>query len=320
MLADAARPPAKPRRAEEGASGGGTVDPVLRLLLLGVRDPASPLHAIDSDCARRIYLMWRQWVDAHLDFDGVHASVISGCTINHEKRTGGRIPRVIVPVNFPPPRDRVVNMMPVRMGDLTSIPEDLQDYAELLTSCPAWVAPPRAEPPGARGEHERIGYLTVHESRVEEDGATQRRKGLHTETPGVIYPGEQLSHGAGGTWGAPRDPLSITVAWGGGYFERGSSEKGARGMFKGARGMFHGGLYMASTVAHSTRVWNCRVRTPGAVVGALGDIELLRARLGAGTTLEANELLWMTDATPHESLPLPAGTYRQYFRLSLIHI
>jgi len=37
-------------------------------------------------------------------------------------------------------------------------------------------------------------------------------------------------------------------------------------------------------------------------------------------TLEANELIWMTDRTPHESLPIPtaaaaAGTRRQYFRL-----
>ena len=32
-------------------------------------------------------------------------------------------------------------------------------------------------------------------------------------------------------------------------------------------------------------------------------------------TLEANELIWMTDTTPHESLPLEPGTYRQYFRL-----
>ena len=27
------------------------------------------------------------------------------------------------------------------------------------------------------------------------------------------------------------------------------------------------------------------------------------------------EMVWMTDSTPHESLPLKKGTYRQYFRL-----
>lgn len=38
-------------------------------------------------------------------------------------------------------------------------------------------------------------------------------------------------------------------------------------------------------------------------------------------TLEAGELIWMTDRTPHESLPIPASakpnTRRQYFRLVL---
>ena len=72
---------------------------------------------------------------------------------------------------------------------------------------------------------------------------------------------------------------------------------------------------MASTVADSCRVWNSRVRDVARVVGPLGDVEHLRHRLGEGTTLRAGELAWMTDATPHESLPLKKGTMRQYFRV-----
>ncbi len=78
---------------------------------------------------------------------------------------------------------------------------------------------------------------------------------------------------------------------------------------------YRGGIYMASSVADSTRVWNVKVDKPQEVVGTLGDLEHLRGRLGEGATLKAGELCWMTDATPHESLPLPKGTYRQYFRL-----
>ena len=37
--------------------------------------------------------------------------------------------------------------------------------------------------------------------------------------------------------------------------------------------------------------------------------------LGRGATLRAGELVWMTDSTPHESMPLARGTMRQYFRL-----
>lgn len=31
-------------------------------------------------------------------------------------------------------------------------------------------------------------------------------------------------------------------------------------------------------------------------------------------TLDANQLWWITDRTPHESLPLKEGAYRQFFR------
>jgi hypothetical protein len=77
--------------------------------------------------------------------------------------------------------------------------------------------------------------------------------------------------------------------------------------------MYRGGIYMASTVSGSTRVWDAQVAP--AVIGELGDLEHVRDALGSGVDLQAGELVWMTDTTPHESVPLPAGTYRQYFRL-----
>jgi len=47
------------------------------------------------------------------------------------------------------------------------------------------------------------------------------------------------------------------------------------------------------------------------------DPENRPAREGSSTArcVGAGELVWMTDRTPHESLPLRAGTRRQYFRL-----
>ena len=51
-------------------------------------------------------------------------------------------------------------------------------------------------------------------------------------------------------------------------------------------------------------------------IGPHGDIEHLRGLLPANPEmLKAGYLYWMTDRTPHESLPLAEGTYRQYFRL-----
>jgi hypothetical protein len=72
---------------------------------------------------------------------------------------------------------------------------------------------------------------------------------------------------------------------------------------------------MASSVANSCRVWNTQVQDPAGVVGAHGDLQHLRGLLGPGKILEAGQLVWMTDLTPHEALPLRAGTARSFFRL-----
>ena len=107
-------------------------------------------------------------------------------------------------------------------------------------------------------------------------------------------------------------------------------------------GEFTGGIFMASTVNDSCHVYNALV--PTELVGAGGDVEHLRptlnemlpeaaiprarvehgaqgrnmprgpahmldmfeadARVKGPISLQANELFWMTDRTPHESLPL----------------
>jgi hypothetical protein len=152
----------------------------------------------------------------------------------------------------------------------------------------------------------KIGYLTIHESTTTEDGQSQRRSGLHTETPGRIWheaARDETLPDVGGKW-RKQDKVPMTIAWGRGCFDK------KLGFFE-----YVGGLYMGSNVADSCRIWNCKIDDPGEVVGPLGDLEHLRSELGEGETLDAGEVVWMTDATPHESLPLKIGTSRQYFRL-----
>ena len=77
---------------------------------------------------------------------------------------------------------------------------------------------------------------------------------------------------------------------------------------------------MASNVENSCKVWNCQIQRPEVdsldIVGKHGDIEHLREFLPADSeTMAANQVYWITDRTPHESLPLSKGTYRQFFRL-----
>jgi len=82
---------------------------------------------------------------------------------------------------------------------------------------------------------------------------------------------------------------------------------------EGGLRVLRGGIYLSSSLQSSCRAWNCSVGHPA--IGRL-DIEHMREALpGPGEELEAGQLYWLTDRTPHESLPLSKGGYRQFFRL-----
>jgi hypothetical protein len=86
-------------------------------------------------------------------------------------------------VTFPTPTDLSVNMMPIIMGDLVSVPDPLRGYLPLINACDF--------EPGT------TVYLTVQESQVA-SGASQRRGGIHTE--GFNPDGLSELYG-GGEWG-----------------------------------------------------------------------------------------------------------------------
>jgi len=178
-------------------------------------------------------------------------------------------------VEFPQPTEIDVNMLPFVIGNKNSLPEELHDYWSMIERC--------------RGlEKGSICYLTVQESFVEQD-ESQRRPGLHTETPGLLMrtPGSTYEH---------------HIHWGDG---------GHNGMGD----ILHDGIYMASTLGGSCRVFNAQVKHPECIVGSLGDIEHLRELLQDGYDVDAGELIWMTDTTPHESLPVASRAFRQFFRV-----
>jgi len=81
---------------------------------------------------------------------------------------------------------------------------------------------------------------------------------------------------------------------------------------------------MASNVSASTRIWATelpRARTGGgedALVPLGGRCDHLRSALDAHAACiepRAGELMWISDATPHESLRVQVGVERSYFRL-----
>ncbi len=128
-------------------------------------------------------------------------------------------------------------------------------------------------------ERGAVGYLTVHESIVM-PGETQRRPGAHTDGTAIYCWG-------GGGWGggAPVPPPA--------------PPKPAPKPTKG--------IYMASSDGRC-RVWDEMRRD-------VDDHGSVLGKLGTGSEMEPGVLYWMTDRTPHQSLPSLARHHRQFFRL-----
>lgn len=86
-----------------------------------------------------------------------------------------------------------------------------------------------------------------------------------------------------------------TTAWGGGPWGGKATD---------------GGIYMASSDG-SCRVWDAIV--PGESVSDHGAVSGLRAE--DAERMRGGALYWMTDRTPHESLPVERDTLRQFVRV-----
>lgn len=88
-------------------------------------------------------------------------------------------------------------MMPIVMGDSTSVPEQLRGYLPMINACDF--------------EEGTTVYLTVHESTVE-PGTSQRRGGVHTEAfkPSDSFlrlvedTGVEAGRWGGGGWGGAK--------------------------------------------------------------------------------------------------------------------
>ena len=271
------------------------LNPVARAILQGLYDTESPLHKL-LGLHYVLKAIWNNVVDhwksrIKKTDENSHPEESDTSYVSFVKlRTQGvrAFFQKDVVVVFPKPSKININMMPFVMGrDFreTRLPRYLRRYwDQIIKHCIM------------DSEVGKIGYLTIHESYVDE-GTSQRRPGIHTESPGVVM----LKDSKGCV-------MNRYFGWGGGH------------SFNFKEMELEGGIFMASNVENSCRVWNCEILRPEVdsldVVGKHGDIEHLREFLPADSeTMTAGHVYWITDRTPHESLPLKKGTYRQFFRL-----
>lgn len=184
--------------------------------------------------------------------------------------------RHIGQAKFPEPQGISINMLPFIMGKKDSLPEAYQHYWPLIDQCNV--------PPEEGG---KICYLTIQESQVSA-GHAQRRGGVHIESPGWINDG--------------------------GYYAEDRYNWGC-GVMEGDASKVKGGIYMASNISNSCKIWDVKIKSPTLAADKYGGIEHMRDLLGEGVCMEADKIYWLTDATPHESLPLAKDEHRQFFRL-----
>lgn len=75
------------------------------------------------------------------------------------------------------------------------------------------------------------------------------------------------------------------------------------------------GIYMASSVAKTTRAWDVRIEHGGWMGDCEGCPDIMKMVKKLKPVLfEANRLYWITDRCPHECLPMPRSDMRQFFR------
>ena len=289
------------------------LDPITRVFLEGVYDEQCVLFRLNGlwHLMRRILQHVRKyWKESLIDTsptrnkmkfnDGDMLSYLNLHTPSDYQRfpfvPGHALDYGQGKLTFPKSSNININMMPFvleKTFDKCQLPKSLFEYwHQIISNCLF-----------DDNETGKICYLTIHESKVKASHS-QRRPGIHTERPGRLELSNGLVSDSGKGQGSSQILHSrIYHHWGIGV---GSYNKDS---FK-----IKGGIYMASNVANSCQVWDCQVMDDNCI-GHLGDIEHLRSLLPESEIMEPNCLYWLTDRTPHESLPLKKNTHRQFFRL-----
>ena len=203
-----------------------------------------------------------------------------------------------------------VNMLPFDLKDKSTLPDELKQYWPIIALCCKRMTTRSFASVSSQHQH-CAGYLTIDERPVRA-GNSQRRHGVHCESPSVIaVPGKKIKKNR------KKCIVPNFIAHGkNGCYTPGAEHHWGRGLIMRHDALV-GGIYMCSNVDNSTAVWNQYINDRnGEIIGPHGDLEHVRHLLGPPSKLlKKGELVWMTDKTPHESVPLQCRCERQYFRL-----
>ena len=220
-------------------------------ILRGTLDAENPLSKLRANALiwTHIFKEIDEWYEKHIDRESIAYKKMPLMIIKRVENEWKN-----VKPKFPEPIGIFINMMPIHR-DKDSIPEYLHSYLDFIMSIPTTYLNFNT----TTNKHEkRVVYLTIHESFVP-SGQYQRRSGLHIERPNNI----------GGRFVKPdrEDKEYRDLAWGAGYTSK--------------HGVPIDGIYMASNVADSCKVWPVLLREPHEITDGHGGIEHMRDYLGS---------------------------------------
>lgn len=299
------------------------MNPILKTIFEGVYDDKSILSSLRGTphLIKKLWCILKNCFKSHIklpkDYD--HYEVPEGVSLENEVLMPGLgFLKEFAPyetygifieddVIFPKATDININMMPYisKGNDFEDykLPPYLKPYAELIYFCGTNTNGPLYDSENDKG---KIFYLTIQEGWVEPN-ESQRRPGIHTDNPGNIAIKNSGKY-------------AVSAEGAGEYGKNYYEHHWGNGVIMSADCHF-GGIYMASNIPNSCRAWNCKIEKDqnngSDVIGEHGSCEHLKEFLPNDNEvlMKANTLYWITDRTPHESLPLTKRTYRQFFRV-----
>jgi hypothetical protein len=210
-------------------------------------------------------------------------------------------------------KEYCINMMPFILGDDNTLPEECKRYIPYINKCLK----------DCRLDYKKVCYLTIDEKYVKA-GDYHRRGGLHVDTIGMhkkngygTYYFSKANWG-GGSYGGIFIASNIddsTMIYD--YYISDDRIIGLLGSVEHLRSTLELGIKSREKHINDTyRVYLNKDGTfdqrerfdSGGVWGVLH-------RNHNNRTLKKNEIVWLTDRTPHESLPVKKDCFRQFFRL-----
>jgi hypothetical protein len=204
------------------------------------------------------------------------------------------------PIVFPPFTGININMMPIILGNFynnTSLPDYIKPYDKIILSC---VHQQYGSLPTEKWNNNKwIGYLTIHESIVE-PGETQRRPGLHIESP--LGKGDFIPRPIKNFDEDYYNSEWFSIEWGGGNYHKDKHRDG---------------IYIVSNTDDMTAIYPYLVENSEKVTDKYGGLQEFKNDLTDKIFTKKNKVYWITDKTPHESLPnnTDKPVYRQFVRI-----